>query len=313
MVLQSGTIPYEYANRGHRFASLPIPIGISGVLLEQAQFIITAEIRKWNKLSAGGNHFLSDFNIYVNPIIAPSGPYEPKIDGSTLGNTFYPAGAFILDHLEETRIALNTLFQIYDNDTDLDQYEYRAAWLQSLYPESPSGFYFALDPDTSANVIGQWYHRLPSETGIVDYMALDVLGSSGVLYDIDFAEVMFNPPPHIARIAFDTMHGRRVNNTEDTFNIQQFPIFPAFQKTDGSLIGLTGREPASLRTHNDYNIQHVSSGDIRLDGYVLFDDTKLYLDRNGNIFDTSSTDFTFVSQGLRSVHLGGNMSGARIF
>lgn len=318
MVMQSGTAPYEYAIRGGRFRVCDpylgtIPIGPSGILLEQAQFVITAERRKWNRLSAGGSHLLPDFNIYINPIITPSGPYEPKANGSTLDNEIYPASAWILDHIQEIRTALNNLFSNYADDCDLDQYEYRAAWLQSLYPESTSGNYSADDPDTFINAIGHWTHRLPSETGNVEYLAHDVLGSSGVIYDIDFAEIMFNPPPHISSTSFDTMHGRRVSNAEDTFNIQQGPLFPAFQKTNGSVIALTNREPTFLRSHPNYSINHISSGAIRLDGYVISSGTSFYIGNNANIFDASIDDFLSLSQGIRQVLFGGNFPDARIF
>lgn len=316
--MQSGTAPYEYAIRGGRFRAADpylgnTPIGLSGILLEQAQFVITAERRKWNKFAGGGSHFLPNFNLYVNPAISPSGRYEPKVDGSTLGNEIYPAAAWILDHIQETRIALNNMFSDYSDDSDLDQFQYRAAWFQSLYPESPSGFYFADDADIFSSVVGHWEHRFPSETGIIDYLSNDVLGSSGVIYDIDFAEVMFNPAPHMSTTGFDTIHGRRVNNSEDTFNIQQFPLFPGFQKTDGSLVPLTEREPTFLRTHRNYNIDHITSGAIRLDGYVVTSGTSFFLGRNANNFDTNIEEFIPLAQGLREVDFGGNFPDARVF
>lgn len=316
--MQSGLAPYEYATRGGRFR-VPnpyfgdTPIGPSGILLEQAQFLIVAERRKWNKFLATGSHFLPDFNVYVSPVITPSGPYEPKVTGTTLANLINPGALNILDIIQETRLALNGLFGDYEDETDLDRHEYRAAWLQSLYPESASGRYLADDPDHGNTVIGHWSHRFPSETGYIDYLSPEVLGSSGVLYDIDFAEVMFNPPPHITRVAFDTMHGRNTNNSEDTFNVQQQPLFPAFQRLDGSLVGLTGREPDFLRQHTNYSIAHISSGVIRIDGYVISSGTSFYLGRNGQFFDTSSEDFNPFSQGLREVSFGGNMADARLF
>ena len=309
MTLLSGIPPYsyDYGNgpfRVHNPYSSDFPIGLSGILLEQAQFVITAEKRRLNKFL--NSHVLPSFNVYVNSAILPSGGYEPKINGSTLGNEVYPAAAFILDHIQETRLALVSLFQDYSSDTNLDTFEYRAAWFQALYPNSPSGFYNAGDPDFAFTVDGHWSHRFPSETGIIDYVNDDVLGSSGVLYDVDIGELMINPAPHISAFGLDRMHAI------DFFAVQQFPLFPAFQKTDGSLIPLTGREPSVIPLAADYQIDHISSGCIRLDGYAIYNNTEIYLGRNANIFGPVE-DFTVVSEGHRDVAFGGNIIGSRLF
>ena len=309
MAIASGIIPYNY-DYGHGPFRVPNPynsnsaIGLSGILLEQAQFVITAERRRLNKFF--DSNILSSFNVYVNSNILPSGGYEPKASGSTLGNAFYPAASFIIDHIQETRMALNSLFLEYSSDTNLDTYEYRAAWLQSLYPNSPSGFYNATDPDISIVVTGHWSHRLPSETGIIDYTNDDILGASGILYDVDIGELMINPAPHISRFGLERMHN------VDNFSVQQYPLFPGFQKTDGSIVPLTGREPAFLPNAADYNIEHMSSGYIRLDGYAIYGNTKIYLGRNNNIFGPS-TDFTTIVGGTRNVLFGGGLDGSRLF
>lgn len=295
MVLQSGIPPYEYATRVRRFESKPIPIGISGILLEQAQFVITAEIRKWT----GVWDDLSNFNVYTNVNITPSGPYEPKPLGTTLDNLLNPGAAVFVDNIAESRLALNTLLVLYSNDTDFNgAYDYRKGWLQSLFPESTSGFISGFDEQVFISTVGHWRHRLPSETGIIDYNYDEVLGSSGVLYDIDFGEVMFNPAPHIARFTLNDIHNTRINNTADEFLIQQSPIFPAFQKTDGSIIDLTGREPLILSTNVQYGIDHVSSGCVRIFGYMFRPLTQFTLSKSSLFGNTS--DFTFFSEGVRS-------------
>lgn len=309
MTLASGKPPYsyDYGNGPFRVPnpySSNFPIGLSGVLLEQAQFVITAEIRKFRKTV--NSHALPSFNIYVNSSILPSGDYEPKASGSTLGNEFYPAAAFIIDHIQETRTALNILFSDYSSDTDLDTLEYRAAWFQSLYPNNPSGFYNTQDPDLLLTGVGHWSHRLPSEVGTITYTNSDVLGASGILYDVDIGELLINPAPHVGSFGFDRMH------EVDNFSIQQFPLFPAFQKTDGSLIPLTTREPSDISTSTDYQIDHISSGSIRLDGYAVYSNTEVYLGRNANIFGPLE-DFTVLSEGHRNVAFGGNLEGSRLF
>jgi len=291
MVMQSGVVPYEYAHGGRRFESKPIPLGLSGILLEQAQFVITAEIRKW----IGDYSDLQPFNVYINTDALPSGQYEPKANGTTLDNALNPGAVVFVDHILECRAALNVLLNLYEADTDLDTYQYRAGWLQALFPESTSGFINGSDDQAFFTGIGHWRHRRPSEIGIIDYVSDEVLGASGVLYDIDFSEVMFNPAPHIAGLGFDEAHGLRVNNTNDTFAIQQYPVFPAFQKTDGSIIDLNGREPANLST---YRTSHVSSGALRLHGYMLRPQTKLMLSRERTF--GSDVDFTIFSEGIRA-------------
>lgn len=310
MTLTSGVVPYNY-DYGHgpfRVANpynSNFPIGLSGVLLEQAQFVMTAEIRRMRTL-LGNSHVLGSFNVYVNSAILPSGGYEPKANGSTLGNQVYPAAAFILDHIQETRIVLNALFQDYASDTNLDTYEYRAAWLQALYPSSPSGFYNGEDPDVILTVDGHWSHRFPSETGTINYVNDDVLGASGILYDVDIGELLINPAPHISRFGLDRMHA------VDNFSVQQFPLFPGFQKTNGSLVPLTGREPSVIPTAQDYQIDHISSGAIRLDGYVIHTNTEIYLGRNLNIFGPAE-DFNVVSEGHRQMVFAVALPGTRLF
>lgn len=318
MVLQSGSPPYDYIHGKGRFRVQDPrppniwPVGPSGILLEQAQFVITAERRRWNYLS--DPTILPSFKIYVHPSITPSGPYEPKTNGSTVANLLNPNYFIFTNNIEECRTAIIDLFGDISSDTDYDAFEYRAAWLQSLYPENPSGFLFAEDPVFNFNTLGHWAHRRPSQTGIINYNLLDVLGSSGIIYDIDIGEIMFNPPPHISTVSYDTAHGTLANGGEDTFNIQLEPFFPAFQKTNGNIITLTGREPVILKNHDGYRTIHIASGYIALNGYCIKGNTKIYLGRNANIFDVSQpTDFTVIEESLRQFSQAGTLVTSRLF
>jgi len=310
MVLQSGIPPYEYAIGKGSFR-VPEPysarpaIGPSGILLEQAQFIITAEMRKFRRLVS--SHILSDFFVYINPAIAPSGPYEPKANGSTLGNEVAPASLSYIDVIQDTRSALESLFNFYTNDSDYSNEDFLKGWFQSAYPDSPSGFYFAPEFFTT----GHNAHRFPSEVGIIDYNVTDVLGSSGVLYDIDFGEVMFNPAPFFSRSDYRTAHGRRGDtNANDTFMVLCAPIFPSFQKTDGSLVPLTGREPVLLSGNEFYATDPIFSGVVRFDGYALREQTSIAL---GHGIKFNTDDFDFFMDSIRSLSLGGNAETTRIF
>lgn len=304
MVLQSGIPPYEYAIGQGSFRvpepySAHIAIGPSGILLEQAQFVITAELRKFFKFL--DSSILLDFFVYINPAIAPSGPYEPKANGSTLGNEVAPASVSYIDVIQDTRGAFESLCSFYTFDSDYQIEDFFKGWLQSAYPDSPSGFYFAPELFTT----GHYAHRFPSEVGIINYNSPEVLGSSGVLYDIDFGEVMFNPAPFFAKAEFRTAHDVRGDtNANDTFFIFSTPVFPAFQKTDGSLIPLTGREPPILAGNVFYATAPISSGTVRFDGYALRDQTNIALGHGVNF---NVKDFDFFSNGIRPLLFGGNV------
>ena len=309
MVLQSGTPPYVYDYGGGPFQT-PKPscdglvIGPSGKLLEQAQFTITAELRRW----FGGfrAHELSDFFVYTHPDIAPSGPYEPKANGSTLGNTLNPGSMFTVDHIIETRDALSFMLGKMRNDTDYTSDQLLASWLNALYPNNPSG------------AAGHYSRRSPSEVGSIDYIAEDVLGSSGVLYDIDFGEVMYNPFPHIAKVQLGNVHGKGPAGNNSVFTIRMAPLFPSFQKTNGTLIGLNGREPADSELSNSlisYDTSHISSNLVRCDGYMLTSDSEYYLGDHVNVFDRIE-DFSFALDSPRTPPGGlavDNVPTSRVF
>jgi hypothetical protein len=312
MVLQSGFPPYEYAVRSLPFRAPDYTTGLSaigpsGILLEQAQFVITAEQRRWNRLIE--SHILPTFKLYTHTVNTPSG-YDPKADGSTLSE-FVPGSLIFIDPIQETRTALEDLFDDYAADTDFSGDEYKADWLQNAYVDSFSGFY----TDHNGNT-GHYAHRLPSEVGVIDYASEEVLGSSGVLYDIDFGEVMFNPYPHMSFSAFRTAHGLRAppNFGNDTFNIQVGPLFPAFQTTAGGLIGLTGREPDFLTSvGNLYDTRHISVGVVRCDGYMLSGVTNYRLATAKGSDFSGADDFTFAAGGIRNFSNAGELDLGRVF
>jgi hypothetical protein len=307
MVLTSGNPPYEYAVRKLPF-KVPNPyasnaaIGGSGILLEQAQFIVTAEIRKFTKFD--DSSFLPDFFVYVNPVITPSGPYEPKANGSTLGNLLNPEGLIFIDPIIELRNALELMFFNYAQDTTFFNNEVRSDWLQNAYPQSASGFY-----DDQATDIGFYRHREPSETGPILYNSDEVLGSSGVLFDIDYGEVMFQPYPYIARALSINPYGRRSNNSVTIYNIQGMPIWPDFQKTTGAFTGTNGREPTNGIGLSTEITRHIGSGKIRLDGYVLLPSSTYSI---GDIF-SFPYNFPHTADGVRQVFDGGNVGTSRVF
>lgn len=308
MVLSSGNPPYEYANgrgrlnTGSPTAGSSLLTGPSGILLEQAQFVITAELRRWRE--SIDSHDLPTFYKLTNPFIAPEGPYEPQADGSTLAGL---ANILFIDSILQTRDAIDLVISEISDDTNLDDDEYRAAWLQALYPESPSGYLV-----DQFGEVGFFLHRPPATSGAILDVSQEVLGGSGVLYEIDFGEVMFNPPPHVTRYLQATAHGRATDGSSATFVVQVSPFFPAFQKTDGSLITVGSRDPEVSPLSSLYNTTHFASGVVRLDGYVITSGTEFYLGKKGEVFDRIE-DFTFADGSVRTAGFNNQMPHSRVY
>jgi len=284
MTVSSGLPPYDYGFTTPIRSDHPNPsIGPSGSLLEAAQFVITAEYRRMNKLSDPAFNY--DFTKYK--YAGDTGEvYEPQPDGNNLNDG--EASLTILDHILDTRDALflfnNPLFLEYEKISNYSQATIARDWMEQLYPDLPidSFPYFRRTAPTL------------SQTPIVDS---GVLGGSGVLMDVDFGEVMFNPFPFIARSDLVRTHG-----PDDVFLIWGSPAFPGFHKTDGSLISLNGREPVldfDGFSDEDYYVEPIASGKMKLDGYVLRSQTE-YLYSDSQYFD-GTIGFTSPIESDRSV------------
>lgn len=296
MVLQSGNAPYDYSVADPlRVLSPYTNIGLqgpSGIFLEQGEFVATAETRKFS----ADSHELSDMFIYVNPAIAPSGPYEPKVDGSTLGNKINPGNLFIINHILEARNALNQTLSFYESESENTFEEFLKDWLWQIAPELgyPSGLYRREDPDVT-------------DQPFLDTANVHTLGGSGVLLDLDFTEVMYNPYPWFAYNTFLDVHGL------GTFRIVNGPVWPCFQKTNGSLISLNGREPTTANGISvDYDTSSFSSNEVRLDGYVFLPQTD-YLIGHGLRDFVIDGQFTYVSSASRTVNNGRVVPTTRVF
>lgn len=298
MVLQSGNAPYDYSVADPLKVRNPYTnIGLqgpSGIFLEQAQFVITAELRKFNAINE--SHILPDFNVYVNPVITPSGPYEPKVNGSTLGNALNPGNLFIINHILETRTALDELFSFYELEGELFAEEHQLDWLNQVAIDLPfpSG-YRRYDPGTT-----------DQQLATAD---VNTLGGSGVLFDIDFAEVMFNPYPFFSHNIFLNIFAH--SNFPILVNA---PVWPCFQHTDGSFVGLNGREPSNARDgiSTEYDLSHFAAHEVRLDGYVFLPQTDYLIGRG--LYDfTIDGSFTYVSSSPRTAGDGAVIPTTRVF
>lgn len=293
-MLQSGVPPYDYDT------AMPFrgDFGLSGILLEGAQFVLQAEMRKWSSI------IHQDFNLYAHfSIIPPSGPYEPKADGSTLGNLLNPGQAATVDHIIETRVALLNLFAAYSNDSSKSPASHFTDWIQQAYPNHPSG-YVQEDPFTQeANFLrpavgAQYrvYDTEPSsaETGIIDTSDIHWLGGSGIFLDLDFGEVMFNPYPFPRRSELVNLYAQ---GDPATWEAQASPFFPAFQRTNGAIVSSNGLE---IEDGIDPEVQSVNgvNDQTRFRGYPLHPSTEYFLGQGGIDFSLLS-DFDFVSLGTR--------------
>jgi len=297
--MQSGIPPFDYAYGNGPFSVADAyggggcVLGPSGALLEQAQFALIAERRRWTGENTYVRPYLYPFHLYTHMDITPSGPYEPKADGSTLGNSLNPGAFIFVDYFYELRGAMDELFGDMADDSDYPSETLRASWLQALYPHSPSGFY---DAPEGGGDYGNYLHRIPSEGGEIA-MSPDVLGSSGVLYDIDFGEVMFNPYPQIGHYINTSAHGPG-DGANAAFYITASPFFPAFQKTNGDLVDVTANDPVAVTSLCDTT--QTALGRVRLDGYMLTSDSEYYLGKKSQVHDRVQ-DFTYHSAGIRQI------------
>lgn len=246
-MLASGILPYEYDFATPLVATEGNPLGISGIFLESAQWVQTAEHRN---ITSGV--IAPGFPLYVHEDLPSEGPFEPKADGSTVNNL--PANPLFVNHITNLRGSLELLFHGYSLDSDYTAEEHKSDWLRQSYPNSLSGA-----------ILGEYAHRDHTETGVLLDLPGELLGASGV-FDIDYGEVIFNPYPFFAKAR--TVNARVTNpltTTPGTLDIVMSPFFPNFQRTDGTMITLNGFDVAALPSGNfDYfNTQHISSGLIR--------------------------------------------------
>lgn len=310
MVVASGQYPYEYEAR-----DLPIrgPIATSGILLEQGMFVIHAELRLNNQDAGNAYTHLGERipSLYINPIITPSG-FEPKADGSTLGGFVGGPGLVDIDNILAMRDALFSssitgLFRWYATDMpwfneSIGRLALLETWFTGLYPESPSGY--VRKSVTSFDGGTPLRPELTSVINANDHIDTNLhwLGGSGIIFDIDVGEVIFQPFPFFGRIRGANMNSPIMG----VIQVRSGPIYPAFQKTDGSLITLTGRE---VRNAN-VNFDAIASGKLQVDGRALLPQSRLRLviGNSSNYFPTLSpiSTFVFFERGARQVDAFGS-------
>lgn len=317
MVVESGQVPYEFD------APLPIRapsgawpgidtpnIAMSGITIEQAMFVYNAELRKWD--FTGGLDLLQ-YNLYTHPDITPSG-FEPKANGDTLeGLVGGLASLESIDNIEELRTQLSALFDLYAVDSVYDGDQFLEAWLLTAYKESPSGSIEIIRVFPSIDFFDflspEFLHPPLSDVTGGDFITTTDthwLGGSGVIFDIDCGEVVFNPFP-FPRESFIAAPGLDANR----FNFG--PIYPLVQTTLGVLPSVvSSRYESDLAedgaVKREINIDAIGSGMVQIDGYALVGGTTIELViGNDSNFETTvlfSDDYIGHIPGLRVVNDG---------
>ena len=276
MVLVSGVLNYQYDY------NLPLrvdnPVLISGVFIEQPQFVHLSEYRRL--LNYGTN---SPYVKYDYVDAAPSG-YEPKGDASTL-SIFTPGNVLYIDYILDLRNTLDLLFEAYSLDSPWSAYDHKLDWLTNTYPLSPSGY------------VGKHLHRAPSSVGYILDSSLEILGGSGAIYDIDYGEIAFNPYPFFAKTKSLDVHGTSIL---DKFMMNVSPLYPCVQNTNGQ-VPHPGVDYVPQVAGSGYvNPTHTASGLVRIDGYSISSGTLISAT---NLINKSIREnaFTFVTSEKRYV------------
>lgn len=317
MPVESGQMPYQYTDRPlpvrtqpGAWPGLETNIGMSGRLIEEAMFVYNAELRKWN---FPDQLDLLQFHLYSHPDVTPSG-FEPKANGDTLEGLVGGIAALeSIDNIEEMRERMDTfLFSFYAGDSVYGSADFLNAWLQTAYPESPSGGYRITQPFPPLNIFSitgrTFLHpELESVTGGDLITTLDThwLGGSGVIFDIDCGEVIFNPFP-FPREGFESAA------SSNNFRFQFGPIYPNIQTTAGNLPSIeVSRYQSDVqagRFKQETNFDAIASGYVQIDGYCLLEDTLIELvkgnDDNVEADVSFANDYTGHIQGLRPVRDG---------
>jgi hypothetical protein len=327
MTVASGQMPYQFdqplpvrAPKGAWPGLVTPNVAVSGLTIEQAMFVYAAEIRKWGFDSPTATQFF----VYTHPDISPSG-FEPKADGSTLEGL---AGGLhslsSVDVIEDLRRAMQTfLFDLYENDSVYEQGNFEEAWLTNVAPESPSGYrrFNRITANSIAVLSPEWLRPALTDVTGGDFITttdLHWLGGSGVLLDVDVAEVVFNPFPW-------PRAGRRFVPSTGDSALNFSPIYPLVQTTAGSLPSMVvSRYKSDILEGGEFKNQTNfdalgTSGLVQIDGYALRPETIMELvrgnDKNFMGTLTGSNDYTGHIQGVRAVNLdqGANDFHARCY
>jgi hypothetical protein len=250
MIVASGVIPYQYESVYPYKLGVDNPImQMSGILIEQAMTVFTAEIFRF----LGSQFDPVTFNKYVNKNTSPV-IFTPLPDGSNLDGRIdgILGGAYFSTYISDLRnqFFVMGLYQLDDLGGNFSHFF--TDWL--LWVGSTSG------------TNGDFTRQENAPFGDVLSCDINELGGSGVLYDIDLREVSWQPYSRTRPITLAGYHQAEVCMT---------PYFPNFQKTDGSFVFLNSRDSQiSLSTSEiTRQLSLVNTGLLILDGDMFFNST----------------------------------------
>src|SRR5689334_810753 len=326
MVTASGQFPYQYdgdlpvrQKRGG-WPGVNVPnIGPSGDLFEQGMFVISSELFKWG---------IDDLDTlmytgYWHPNIVGSG-FVPKGNGQTfVGHVGGRSLLLTVDNIVQMRTNLEFLFTRYSLDSDYFGSQFLESWLSTAYPESPSGhfsFFYDVINDLYNTQDATWLRPTLDNPFTVGDFVLDTdmhwLGGSGMIFDVDYGEVLFNPFPF----------PRKYFNLVPAVGTHAFsfgPLYPLVQTTAGTLPSvLSSRYQSDIIQGGlkaETNFDAIQSGYLQMDGYGILPATliRLTTGNDSNFYNDIGTvsDFDFFGSGARRVADGAGLADgtARVY
>ncbi len=250
MVLQSGVIPYDYSfNVPFQADHKDLAVGISGIVFEQAGFVLADLFNRADLASS----LYPDFFRYKSLDVAKI-EYTPSGTDTNLASVLDPGLSLVIDQIIEYRIALRRISSRIGTDTqdtkiirdsfllDTESNTTQRAiadWLINSHPgRAPNAQAAASDDKFTRLVTGSD----PTPGANILNMDVSLLGGSGVLLDIDFGEVIYQPYPYIAGISMATLDNPHDGTRSMHRGVIVRPIYPSFQKSDGSVISINNVE-----------------------------------------------------------------------
>lgn len=248
-MITSGIRPYNFQAGFPFSASGARAIGFSGILFEEAMFVITAE----KDIYVAQTGINRKFTKYINKGAGITSLFEPANDGSNLDSSNTNPGCVqFKDYILDMRNNLSGLLLLMQMDSEFNAQELLVDYFKRYHGNNPSGS------------VGNWLHSAGE------------LGYSG-LYDIDLREVQFQP---------FIRSGPYVEGSGLFINMPVGPIFPTFCSKVGDLPHTSDRDIAHVLNMHNHLLNHLFDG-ILASGYVQAQLDKFFI--LGDIFQSAKS------------------------
>jgi len=241
-VITSGVRLFRYEGPDPFSGSGIQPIGMSGILLEQAMYALIAEADIYNE-QLGANRL---FTRYTNKEAGLSTTFEPTVNGS--GLTIGGSGeVHFTNYITDLRTKFSGLFDLIMTDSPYPSRQILLEYFQKHTGNNPSGS------------VGNWIHCAAE------------LGSSGSLYDIDLREVMYQPYIRVSKFRKSETSG---------VQLPLCPVGPMFCTRTGSLVKVTNRDlgnAAQIDEHTLFAYYTAKTNQLMVEGDIFVkNQTRLY-------------------------------------